>query len=98
MSRVEDFKHARVHRRKCVLILLFFLVITFTGIFVSDYCINSIVKDEKKVEVLQLESDQDRTIKFNIMNKEIKLNCSKVVNDFEYLKRKIWEWAGTIIK
>jgi hypothetical protein len=98
MNRVEEFKILRMHKRKCALILLLFILITFTGILVTDYCLNGIVKNEKKVEVLQVENKNDNIIKLDILNKEINLKCSGVINDFVNLKEKLLGWSRTLLK
>lgn len=98
MNRVEEFKILRNHKRKCIFILLFFLVITITGILVSDFCINSIIKNEKKVEILKLENGKDTTIKLNVLNKVFDLQYGGVVNDFDKLKNKLMGWGRNLLK
>ena len=98
MSRVEEFKLLRAYKRKCVMVLLLFLIITFTGVLVSDYCINSIVKNENKVEVLELKNEDNTTIKMNVLNNVIVLHLSGVLKDFDSLKKKLFEWSSVLKK
>ena len=97
MNRVEEFKLIRGYKKKCVSIILFFLVLTVAGVLVSDYCINSIVKNEKKVEILQWESGKDTTIKLSVLNSEIVVQYGGVLKDFQYLKGKVFEWAKMLL-
>jgi hypothetical protein len=98
MNRVEEFKILRNHKRKCIFILLFFLTITITGILVSDFCINSIIKNEKKVDILKMESGIDTTIRLNVLNKEFDLQYGGVVNDFNEIKSKLIGWGRNLFK
>jgi hypothetical protein len=98
MNRVEEFKILRNHKRKCIFILLFFLTITITGILVSDFCINSIIKNEKKVDILKMESGKDTTIRFNVLNKVFDLQYGGVVNDFDEIKSKLIGWGKNLFK
>lgn len=98
MNRVEEYKLLRVYKRKCVMVLLLFLIITFTGVLVSDYCINSIVKNENKIEVLELKNEDNTTIKLNVLNNVIILHFSGVLKDFDSLKRKLYMWSSSLKK
>ena len=90
MKRVDEYKLIRIHKRKCVFVMLFFLLITLTGIIVSDYCINSIMKDEKKIGIFHLENGTGMNIKLVILNRVINLHYDRIYNDYEYLKRKVF--------
>jgi hypothetical protein len=98
MNRVEEFKILRNHKRKCIFILLFFLIIIITGILVSDFCINSIIKNEKKVDILKMESGKDTIIRFNVLNKVFDLQYGGVVNDFDEIKSKLIGWGRNLFK
>jgi hypothetical protein len=98
MNRVEEFKILRNHKRKCIFILLFFLIIIITGILVSDFCINSIIKNEKKVDILKMESGKDTIIRFNVLNKVFDLHYGGVVNDFDEIKSKVIGWGRNLFK
>jgi hypothetical protein len=98
MNRVEEFKILRNHKRKCIFILLFFLIIIITGILVSDFCINSIIENEKKIDILKMESGKDTIIRFNVLNKVFDLHYGGVVNDFDEIKSKVIGWGRNLFK
>jgi hypothetical protein len=97
MNRVEEFKILRKHKRKCIFILIFFLTIIITGILVSDFSINGIIKNENKVELLKFENGKDTTIKLNVLNKVFDLHYGGVVNDFDEIKSKVIGWGRSLL-
>lgn len=86
MKRLEEYKYLRKQRKKCIYLLLFFLVLICSGILVSDYCMNSMVNNEEKLNILHTKNEDDSAIEISIMDKVINLHFKGVKNDLENLK------------
>lgn len=89
MGRVEQFKHVRSYKQKCFIVGILFFLLTFLGILVSDYAVNSVMKDEKKIRIFKIVENSDRTLKVNVMNKEVNIRYKKIYEDFQTIKNKL---------
>lgn len=58
MGRVEKFREQRRHRQKCIAVVILFILLTAAGVCTADYRVNTLLKDENRVEVVGFRMDK----------------------------------------
>ncbi|MCX8130998.1 MAG: hypothetical protein N3I35_12980 [Clostridia bacterium] len=91
MNRVERFKVERKFRLKCTLLIVLFLILILTGICVSDYSINTLMKNEKKISLITVKQEGSFNMSVSIMNIAIHLDTSYFSKDLKKIKEKLKE-------
>ncbi|HHW49608.1 MAG TPA: hypothetical protein GXX14_13480 [Clostridiaceae bacterium] len=88
MGRLERFRELRKNRRR--LLLLFFLsfLLFGSGIFVVDYTTNFLLKNERRLNIVAFHSE-DTQVEIRIMNKSLRIDTKYLVNDIEYVKKRL---------
>lgn len=89
-SRVERFRQARMLRRKCRFVFLFFLVLLVLGVCAADYSVNVLVKNEKKIGLIYISKYNDY-YKASFLNVTFYIDVRKLSSDFSNMKNKAEE-------
>lgn len=63
-------------------------MLTIVGILASDYSVNSLLKNERRIEVVELINNKDLTMDIKILNKEFHLKLDKIYGDYQNIKKK----------
>lgn len=86
MKRVERFKEIRIKQRRIVISLFLFFFMIISGICISDYSVNSLMKNENRIGLVTLEKKDASLYLLNILNIEIYINTRYVEEDFKKVK------------
>ncbi len=86
MNRLEKFRQSRNTRRKVAGILLLLFTLVSCGIAVADYSINSIMWNEKQLELFTVNKVDNSYYRISLMNQEVYLNVKYINRDMERLK------------
>lgn len=89
MSRLERFKEIRAVRRRYLFSILIFFMLLIPGICISDYSVNSILKDEKRIEVVGLKNINNQYLEVNLFKIKYHINIKYLFRDYEKVKKSI---------
>ncbi|MCX7921938.1 MAG: hypothetical protein N3B21_08005 [Clostridia bacterium] len=95
MSRVEKFRQARLVRIKCILLFMLFFLIAVAGLCVSDYSINSVMKNEKAVKLITFRNISNAYLEVNFLSKKTYINIKYIIRDYQKIKNKIKKFGHT---
>jgi hypothetical protein len=87
MKRVEKYRESRYVKRKFILSFLLFFSLTIIGLCASDYSVNNILKNEKKIKLVCIEKKDSNIYKLDILNKSIEINTTYISRDYDNLKK-----------
>ena len=82
MNRVEKFRQNRQLKLKIWIAFIFFLVIILTGIAVADYSVNSIMRNERRIEIFSIKEVSGTLIQISIMNQKLDINTKYIKRDY----------------
>lgn len=80
MSRVERFKQARRAKKRYAITFVAFIIFMLGGICAADYSINSLMRNDNRIEVVRVEKSEDSRMTIHYLNREFQM-------DFRYVKR-----------
>lgn len=86
MSRVEEYRQKRHLKRKYAAAFILFLFIITAGICMSDYSFNSIMNNEKHLELIRFTKESGSYLEINLMNKKLFVNIKYISQDFQKIK------------
>lgn len=86
MSRVDRFRQYRYIRRKIAASFILFVLLMITGIFVADYSVNSILRNEKKINIVSIKAVKGNFIEISLMNQRIYINTRYINRDLKRIK------------
>lgn len=89
MGRLERFKEIRVTRRRYILSILIFLMLMIPGICISDYSINSILRNEKRIEVVGVRNINNSYIELDLLKRKYYINIKYLFRDYENVRKRI---------
>ena len=88
MNRVQRLKETKSNKRRFVGLAILFFSVILVGVSVVDYSFNSLMKNEKRLEIISYKSHSDSLLEVSIMNKKIYMNTKYIEKDFQKLKSK----------
>jgi len=86
VNRVERFRQYRHSKRKIIFIFLLFILLISTGLLVADYSVNSIMLNERKIEIISLVKLDDSYMELSLMKNKLYINTRYISRDCERLK------------
>jgi hypothetical protein len=91
MGRLESFKQIRVTRRRYILSAFIFIMLMIPGICISDYSVNSILMNEKRIEIVGIKNVNNTYLELNLLKKKYYINIKYLQRDYEKVKNRIFE-------
>ncbi len=88
MNRVDKFKRARSIRKRYMLSVALFFLVMVTGVIITDYSLNSLLKDEKGLNIIQVKS-VDNILEVWFMNNRFYINTKYIARDYRNFKNYI---------
>jgi hypothetical protein len=85
MGRVEEFRQARQFRKKLLLALFLFLVMMIVGLCVSDYSINTLLKNSKRVELVKIENKGSTVYELSFLKRKLLIDTVYMRKDWKRL-------------
>lgn len=89
MRRYEKYKSERQYKRNIILSLVVFFILIAAGVGIADFSVNSILKDENSIGVIQWNNLKNNYTELEIMNKKIYINTLYIKNDYYKFKSRI---------
>ncbi|HEX3030090.1 MAG TPA: hypothetical protein VHT34_12490 [Clostridia bacterium] len=93
MNRVDVFRQKRQFRRKIKIVVITFLLFILAGIVIADYSVNSLMKDENRIEMVTMDNKKDYYV-FDLLGKKIYIKLTHIKNDCEKVKDMIRSIIG----
>lgn len=90
MSRVEEFRQARRFRRKLLLALFMFLIMMAIGLCVSDYSVNSLLKNSRRVELVKVDKREGSVYDISLLKKRVSVDTAYMYKDWERLVEQLY--------
>jgi hypothetical protein len=88
MNRVEKFKEARKFRIKCISIFVFSFLMAITGVCISDYSVNALMKNQKTIQLVEVKSIDKTKVHVSILNLGVDMDTSHFMKDFKGIREK----------
>jgi cell division septal protein FtsQ len=89
MNRVEKLKQIKTHRRRAVLLTVFLFSLILTGIAITDYSFNSLMKNQRRIEVISFRNTDNSCLEISVMNEKITINTKYIEKDLNNIKDRI---------
>ncbi|MCX7842677.1 MAG: hypothetical protein N2489_06345 [Clostridia bacterium] len=86
MGRLEKFKQERRNRRIVGLSLLLFFILVISGILVADYSVNTLMRNEKHINIVSFERVGESLIHIKFMDAGIYINTTYIRRDYQRLR------------
>lgn len=89
MNRVEKLKQIKIRRRRAVVVTVLLFSLIITGIGITDYSFNSLMKNQRRIEVISFKNLKDSSLEISVMNESITLNTKFIEKDLKSIKDRI---------
>lgn len=90
MSRLEKFREIRKNRRRLFFLFFSSFLLLGTGICVVDYSTSFLIRNEKRLNIVTFHSE-DTQVEIKVMNKPLRFDTKYLVNDIEYIRKRLKE-------
>lgn len=94
MGRVEQFRTARKTRWRYIGSFVLFFTLLTVGICTADYSVNSIAKNEKRVELITFKGLDKSFYEINLANKKFYVNTEYIQRDYQRFKNRVLGLLG----
>lgn len=81
LGRLERYKEIRQNRRKIKSSIFLFFLVLVSGTCTADYAVNSLMKNEKRIEIIRFEN-RHRYYEISLLNKRLYIDTESMKNDF----------------
>lgn len=86
MGRLERFREARIQRKRYILSAVLIAVLFLSGVCIADYSVNSLLKNEKRIDILTMQKINNYYFEINFLNQKLFINTTYIKRDFENFK------------
>lgn len=97
MNRVEKYRYIRHFRIKMIITFMSFILTLFTGIFVVDYSMSSLLSDEQRLLIFSVCPYGEEYYKISIFDKNLYINTKYLSRDYNRLLRWIDSKSSSVI-
>ena len=93
MSRLERFRELRKNRRRLFFLFFSSFLLLGIGICVVDYTTNFLLRNEKRLNIVTFHSENTQ-VEISVMNRPLRLDTRYLMNDIEYIKKRLRDIIG----
>lgn len=86
MNRLEKFRQIRQVKRKFLSIVFLCVFLLISGICIVDYSVNSLIRNNKNVGLIELKSSKSY-IEVCLLNNKLYINTSYINRDIKRIRK-----------